>query len=125
MSRLHKLVALVFLVLWAPITGHCYLEKIPGLEFLHCASDTADNSNCAEDGCQIVESGFYKISDNTAVVPVPVYCLIPFTAPISLVQDSPPESCGVTQFRFPPDLPQSWQFISRTALPIRAPSLVS
>src|SRR4051812_3003890 len=68
MKKVHKLTALVFVVLWVPITSHCQLEKVPGLEFLHCASDTPGNSDCQGDGCQVIESGFYKISDNSAVV---------------------------------------------------------
>src|SRR6185369_9668721 len=53
MNRVYRLTALVFLVLWVPTTTHCYLEKIPGLEFLQCASDTG-NSSCEGDGCQTV-----------------------------------------------------------------------
>jgi hypothetical protein len=114
----------VFLVLWVPITAHCLLEKVPGLEFLHCASDTENNSNC-QDECQTVESGFYKISDNSAIVPAPVFCMVAYCV-IEPVDDLTLRSTWVGALdAVAPDLPRSWQFISRAALPIRAPSLLS
>jgi hypothetical protein len=126
MKTIQKLTALVFLVLWVPVTAHCSLEKVPGLEFLQCASDTAGDSNCEGDSCQTIESGFYKISDNTCIVRVPAFYVILFTVPSqTVIQHLSAHPCPRTQSSFPPDLPQSWQFISRTALPVRAPSIVS
>jgi len=124
MSSLHKLTALVFLVLWVPLTAHCHLEKVPGLEFLKCASDTPENSDCQRDGCQTVESGFYKVSNNSRTAPVPVFCIPAYlVAPPAEVQPvfGPLRLLGSA----PPDLSQRWQFISRASLPVRAPSIVS
>jgi hypothetical protein len=124
MRKLHRLTALVFMVLWVPITAHCYLEKLPGLEFLQCAGDSGDTSDCQGDGCQIVESGFYKISnhrDCVAVAPVLAVVVLP-----RVLDDSFATAGGLAVFEIaPPELPQSWQFLSRTALPVRAPSFAS
>ena len=125
MCRVYKLTAMVFLVFWVPITAHCNLEKIAGLEFLHCPSDTPESSNCEGDGCQTVESGSYKISDNSELVPRPVFCVVayvmerpaeyvqPLVDPLQLLSSPPP------------DLPRIWQFVSRAAMPVRAPSQFS
>jgi len=115
----------VFLVLWLPVTTHCGLEKLPGLEFLECTSDTPGSSSCEGDGCQTVESGSYKISDNSGGIPLPILSLVVFFTPA-------PEGSALPEFgrlrllsSAPPDLPVRWQFVSRAALPIRAPSLLS
>jgi hypothetical protein len=124
MIRVYKLTALVFMVLWVPITAHCYLEKLPGLEFLQCAADGTGNSSCEGQGCCAVESEFYKVSDAgdcVAVVPVLAVVMLP-----RLLDDALETDEGLAGFEIlPPELPQSWQFLSRTALPIRAPSFVS
>jgi hypothetical protein len=125
MSRVHRLTALVFMVLWVPITAHCCLEKLPGLEFLHCVSDTPESSNCEGDGCQVVESGFYKIPDNPATVPVPLTCFVAYIMPRPA--DDHQSACIPVRLLSvsPPDLLHRWQFISRAALLVRAPSFAS
>src|SRR6185369_6609673 len=123
MSKLQQLTALVFLVLWVPITAHCHLEKVPGLEFLKCPSDTQD-SGC-QDGCQVVESGLYKIPEHSVLVPAPVDLLVPCFEP-TLADEVQPGSVPLGLLSLaPPDLRQSWQFVSRAALPVRAPSSLS
>jgi hypothetical protein len=123
-SRLHKLTALVFLVIWVPITAHCSLEKIPGLEFLHCPGDTPESSTCEGDSCKTVESGSYKISDNSDLVPHPVFRVL--AEPLAEPAQSIPLLGPLRLPSFPPpDLPRCWQFFSRAAMPARAPSRFS
>ena len=125
MNRVYRAVALVFLVLWVPITAHCCLEKLPGLEFLQCASDTSGSPNCEGDACQTIESGAYKISESPRTAPAPAFFVLPL-APLPLIEDAAAnKSPAGTLVAARPDLPKSWQFISRTALPVRAPSLLS
>jgi hypothetical protein len=125
MCKLHKLAAFLFLVLWLPVTSHCQLEKVPGLEFLQCASDTPENSNCEGDACQTIESGQYKISDNSQTVPVPVFQVLP-TVKLSQTECVQPVFGPLRLLTCaPPELPPCWRFILRAALPVRAPSLVS
>ena len=124
LRKLHKVTALVFLVLWVPISAHCYLEEVPGLEFLKCASDTAERSNCDGDGCCLVESGFYKISDASGCVAVAPVLAVNVLVP--RVDEAPVAGRGSAVFEsVSPELLQSWQFNLRTALPARAPSLAS
>ena len=112
-------------VLWVPITSHCKLELIPGLEFLHCAGDTPTKSNCEGDSCQTVESGAYKTQDNDDLVPLPVVT-VDLSVLVPPAEMSAPESGSVGIFTAsPPELPKVWQFVYRTALPVRAPSIAS
>lgn len=122
-NRLYKILAILFLLVWVPITSHCQLESIPGLSFLHCSSDTPNNSHCEDDECSSVESGAYKVQDNNANVPLPVFviALFDFTLPELTTNGS---SCAVITSA-PPEFQVGWQFSSRVALPPRAPSLVS
>lgn len=116
--------AVLFVVLWMPLTAHCSLENLPGLHFLQC-DRSATHDSCATDSCQTVESGLYKVSDNPTVVPVPVTGFV-----CAVVVDA--QSChDVSRASIsrstdsPPELPQRWQFLLRTATPARAPSFLS
>ena len=112
-------------VLWVPITSHCKLELIPGLEFLHCVGDTPTKSNCDGDSCQTVESGAYKTQDNDDIVPLLVLT-IDVLALVPSADASALESGSIGVFTAsPPELPNGWQFVYRTALPVRAPSIAS
>ena len=123
MSRLHKILAILFLLVWVPITSHCQLESIPGLGFLHCSSDTAENSHCEGDECSSVESGAYKIQNNNANVPLPFFtiALFDFTLPELTTSE---DTCAVITSA-PLEFQVGWQFSSRVALPPRAPSFAS
>jgi len=110
------------LALWLVATHHCQLEDVPGLAFLRCASTAPTSSHCEGDSCQIVESAAYRISDTRAYVVAPWVALI---MPAVVLEDSATAERTTAFETLPPELPQSWQFISRTALPIRAPSIAS
>jgi hypothetical protein len=125
MNWLHRAVGMSLLALWLPAALHCKLENVRGLEFLRCASDTPTSSDCEGDSCQVVESGSYKIPENNQIVALPLFFeVVSHTSALvsdSLIQDI----CLRPPLTPPPELPKSWQFISRTALPVRAPSFAS
>ena len=122
-----RLMAVMLAVLWLPVTVHCRIEMVSGLTFLACA-EKADahgphqGQSCEGDPCSELESGFFKIEENSvvslpsALVPGPTFSLCD-------LDDTVPHSVLVCPS--PPDLPRSWQFTFRTALPPRAPSFVS
>jgi len=58
---------------------------------------------------------------------MPLPDLLPVFLTVSLTPDAAqrPQGDPSDLTTAPPDLPQSWQFLSRTALPVRAPSFVS
>lgn len=128
--RLVKTVLIVLLALvWAAASNHCKLEQIPGLEFLSCCvhEDTGphEDDDCATDGCATFENQLYKTETARVSVAAPVLLFTAFLSPL-WVELSPP----VPVNHVPPDaaptvLPRVWQFSYRTALPPRAPSLLS
>jgi len=121
-KRLHRIVGLILLVLWVPITAHCTLENIPGLEFLQCATDAPESNNqCDEDGCAQLESATYKTSDShNDFQPLAFIASLPFD-----LMEFPADEQQTAVIKTPPEISSSWQFSLRTALPPRAPSFVS
>jgi hypothetical protein len=124
-----KTLAVLVLALWGLAISHCDLEDIPGLGFLACCHhpDTAphQDDDCQSDGCAVVESGFYKVEDDTAVVPAPI-----LVAPLAVVDLAEQAEVLSSQLPVPaalppPELPSTWQFSSRAALSPRAPSFLS
>ena len=114
---------LVVLALWLPATLHCQLESIPGLEFVRCASDTPDQSDCSGDGCCAVEKSQYKSEQYRQTVPV----FLPLSSATLLrVATMVPDEAGLGVLTAaPPELFKTWQFALRTASPPRAPSFAS
>ena len=112
--------------IWLPVSAHCQLETVPGLEFLRCASD-AQNSNghCTDTGCCSAEKSQYKAEQLRLTLPSPdllPISLVPLLTPANSLPDE--VSLGILTAA-PPQLLKSWQFTSRTALPVRAPSIAS
>lgn len=122
---LNRILALVLVTLWVPITSHCPLESLPGLGFLQCASGTPSDNDCSEDACQALESGAYKVESNRTVVPPTVLC-VAWLGWLPVVTDSPGGASGQGESTSaPPELSQTWQFSFRTASSPRAPSFAS
>ena len=127
-DRLRKTVALLLLALWVPVTAHCKLETLSGLDFLACVehqdSVPHQDSDCKEDVCASVESGNYRVEDNPPLILLPLAIVAPVD--IDWLADDPwPEPIISAETHAPPELSRLWQFSCRTALPPRAPSLAS
>lgn len=126
MHMASKLVLALLVLAWVPVTSHCTLESVPGFEFLQCASEdesTSGNGHGCNDSCCSVEFAKYQGPRHQDHIPLHVATLVPFD-PIADVERSLPSevSLGILTAA-PPELPKVWQFLSRTALPPRAPSL--
>jgi len=123
--RIKTTLALLIVAFWAPVSMHCKLELVPGLEFLQCETEAPTPSDCDEDGCQVIESACYKVEENQPIVPPFVFAL---TASLTVpnIEDSAlrPERCAPWTTA-PPELPNTWQFASRAAARPRAPSFAS
>jgi hypothetical protein len=111
-----------------PASAHCQLESVPGLEFLACqtpAPASNPDSHCGDSGCCAAEKSQYKTEQLRVSLPSPD--LLPVTfAPLLTPANSLPDevSLGILTAA-PPQLLKTWQFASRTALPVRAPSIAS
>jgi hypothetical protein len=122
----HSLFALVAL-LWLPVSAHCLFEAVPGLEFLRCADETPASHQSARDcnDCCAVEKSHYRAEHVRLTVPTPVLLPVCFVPPASVADTLPAEVSRSLLTTAPPGLPPRWQFLCRTALPVRAPSLAS
>ena len=121
---------MLFLVLalaWAPITWHCNLEVLSVLDFLACCAHDEESAphqdnDCESDSCAVVESGNYKTQEEQ------VFVAPPQVAAWLAQQVSTERGDEISQrilAATPPEELQIWQFVLRTALPVRAPSIVS
>ena len=77
LSRWHRFATVALLALWLPALHHCRLEQLPTLGFLPCTphtvatapeapapgTDTPCEPECDDDGCALVEQGFFKLED--------------------------------------------------------------
>jgi hypothetical protein len=124
---LKAVVAMVLLVVWMPATMCCALERA-GVPFFDkcCSDETGDGAPqppCTDKSCCLLEAGRYtaQITPPVAVMPLDV-ALVPWA-----LVDAPQRPVPASDFSnlAPPDLPVTWQFSFRTALPPRAPSFVS
>ncbi|MEI7939727.1 MAG: hypothetical protein WCK27_23845 [Verrucomicrobiota bacterium] len=118
--------------LWVAAGSHCRLEILPGFEFLSCCqhSDVEKNpthheKDCQDDGCAAVELGFYKLAKPQPAPLKPLRMFVAWLVPLPYSCQAGESVCLVPASSSPPDLPRIWQFSQRTALPPRAPSIVS
>jgi hypothetical protein len=121
---------LVMALVWVPLTAHCRLASVPGLEFLRCAdhehSGHSDNKSCEDCGCCVQESGKYQSSRwEDRVADVRPEFVTPIDVEVLAVGLPSEESEGVLVAAPPPPLSTSWAFALRLALPVRAPSAAS
>jgi hypothetical protein len=117
--------------LWLPVSAHCQLEALTGLEFLACETDsrchgdaksTSDNADC----CSVEKSQYQQAAQIRVDLPSPHLLSMMFTALILPAANAlPTEVCGGILTAAPPELLSSHHFLFRAALPVRAPSLAS
>ena len=113
---------------WLSMSMHCQLEGIPGFQFLACQT-TAPASNpdthSCDSGCCAVEKAQYKTEQFRLTISTPDLLPMTFALLLSPPNSLPDEvSLGILTAA-PPQLLKTWQFASRTALPVRAPSIAS
>jgi hypothetical protein len=123
------ILALLLALAWAPMMSHCVLETFPGLDFLRCAADaqTADNTagHCDQSACCAAESGPFDLPNQPPLLPTFTGLPLPFAALTDCLPSLPARPRLPALPPAPPELPVSWQFSCRAALPVRAPSLAS
>ena len=129
MKWLRTITVLALVALWLPVSVHCQLEQLPGLEFLSCCDheDTTaphQDDDCEGDGCAVVESGLYKTEERQNSLTAPNFPPVKFQSPQTPITSAPAVRAFV-HGTAPPELSCIWQFSFRTALPPRAPSFVS
>ena len=111
------------------MSAHCQLESVPGLEFLRCATDVqsapGSSTDCGDSGCCAAEKSQYKSEQLRLTIPSPDLLPIAFAPILDAANNLRAEvSVGILTAA-PPELLQTRHFLSRTALPVRAPSITS
>lgn len=126
---LKNILVVLVAVAWLPMTLHCRLETVPGLEFLACEaesrSDSVPSSDCGDTGCCSVEKSQYKTEQHRLTLLPPNFQPSPFAPVLDLANTLSDEASREAPAIAPPELPRCWQFIFRTASPPRAPSFAS
>ncbi len=123
---LHRIVAVVMLAAWMPAASLCLAECAGMVERGDCCADeSGGKSDAAGHPCCFLASGLYKSHDQQRVATAPATLLTPvLPSPFSLTPASV-EEAALRPAPSPPDLPVTWQFSFRAALPPRAPSFAS
>lgn len=119
--------ALLLALLWLPLTSHCQLESLTETELASCCpSSSTEDNDCGDKGCCTVESARYQSQRNDDLAVAPVVLLLSVIDRPSAVEDALPDevSLGILTAA-PPEHARTWHFVSRTALPVRAPSFLS
>lgn len=121
-------VAMVLLAIWMPATMCCALERAGVPFFDNCCADETSHDNskapCTDKSCCLLDAGRYtaQITPPIALLPLDALALVPWA-----LVDTPqrPQPDSYSSGLAPPELPVTWQFSFRAALPPRAPSIIS
>lgn len=134
LTALRQILALVLAILWMPLAVHCEIESLLGVELCHFTADAADDhdSNQPHTGCD--ECSMCLSAKGTPQfgikLDVPKVALLPAVSPWppALTDFSvlvPIASYGTAPPGPEEILPNVCLLMSRTALPVRAPSFAS
>jgi hypothetical protein len=119
------------LAFWLVATQHCGLESA-GLFAAHENSSESkgccsSSDGCASDGCETVEEGAYRLDGAGLAVTSPQLsaCLWSATWNLNIpVRELRADVSWRGHYERPLDWVATWQFVQRTALSPRAPSLI-
>lgn len=120
------MIAMVMLAAWMPAASLCLAECAGLVERGDCCpEESSGNADTIAHSCCLLASGSYKSDTQRLSVVAPDALANPQL--LSLVSVAPLSSNLASPLPAlpPPELPVTWQFSFRTALPPRAPSLAS
>ena len=111
--------------MWLSATNHCLLENFSFAATDQCcatekSAPASNNHHC--ENCDVVENiGFKFEQDNSFYFAHAAF----FLPVLPIEQSSNQQSFVPIEISTQPQLPAAWQFVFRTALPVRAPSFIS
>lgn len=126
MRKLRTLTIILLALVWVPLTSHCKLEGLTGLEFFRCATEAShapeSGDPCEGNECCAIESAKYQAFRQQVILPALFQAVLP-AEDLSALTVVPPAQIYLSLLAAaPPERSSSWQFSYRTALPVRAPS---
>lgn len=126
---LRTLIIVGLALAWVPLTSHCELEAVSGLEFLHCVEESSDSppdhSHDCDDSCCSVEYATYQVQRSQELVSICILALVPSDFRFGFKRVLALELGFDVLAIPPPELAKTWQFSFRAALPVRAPSFAA
>ncbi len=118
---------MLLVMAWVPLTAHCQIERVTGLEILKCAPLPGGAAPCSpgEAGsCCSWESGQYHLRQSQPVAAAPLMAVSPQVL-VLVTEEAPSATLERVLADGLPKPPRPWQFSLRAALPVRAPSIPS
>lgn len=116
-------------LLWLTHAVHCQAGPIRGLEFLACfsrANAESQGRSCCGGNCKAIESRQTKTEEKKRfAVPQPESLPWLIRALTARLLSEPDNDIRISIADVPPEFSKCWQFLSRTALPVRAPSFLA
>ena len=125
---LRFIVGLTLLAAWLPATSHCLLGSVGAVADTCCEDGhesepdpVQGNDDCGT--CSNVESGDYQLSakDNLTFS---FHSVLTWDLELSRQPNGVLSATLHLSSRAPPDLAVRWQFLTRTAIPGRAPAIL-
>ena len=132
MPRFQRIITALLLALWLPASSHALLEYAGLIHERHASHDAdssgshkhdSDNHEAADGKCALSSTHVRVPPPDGAAVPMP-FCAVGLNWASEFHVEQPPSGLPPPGTA-PPQLSHRWQFSFRTALPARAPSLIS
>ena len=128
MTLKKTVMTLMLVALWATASNHCRLEQFSCFDFLVCCDHEEtgphQDTDCDTDGCSF-ETQLYKTESAQVFVAAPDILFAIFLLSEEVEFSVHPSANHALPDAAPMELPRIWQFSHRTALPPRAPSLLT
>jgi hypothetical protein len=129
--RFQTLITVLVVAFWLPVSSHALLKSAGVIHQVHTDHDhDSDGSHEHDSDNHDVADGKCALSPTHVSVPLPDASAMPIFYALgsdwaSELRVEPPSSGLAPPGTAPPQLSHCWQFAFRTALPARAPSLIS
>ena len=132
MIRLRSIVSVLLVALWLPASSHALLEHFELIHQAHAEHDAdssgshehdSDNHEAADGKCALASTHVSVPVPNMVATPF-LFCSLGFDLASELHVERQPSGLAPPGVA-PPQFSHRWQFSFRTALPARAPSLIS
>lgn len=131
-NRLKTIVSLLLAAVWLPASSHALLEHFELIHQVHADHDAdsdgshehdADNHEAADGRCALSSTHVSVPQPNAVALPM-LFCALGLDWASELHVEPQPSGLAPPGTA-PPQFSHRWQFSFRTALPARAPSLIS
>ena len=129
LNLFNHVMAMMMLALWLPATSLCLVERAGWISNDNCCPSSSEEPQSSQpsgdSACCALASGSYKLGDQQGLTTNPPVGTAVILTRLAELASLPHASPAIARKPIPPELSVTWQFSFRTALPPRAPALVS